>query len=93
MTDEYYVAVKNFNLSWEEIVQLGRNSLEYSFVQADQKQRLLDAYNQTVKAFEEKYSGDWKALIENVNATGSPYAEREFGIKLPLPGGGKVIGD
>ena len=51
MTDEYYVAVKNFNLSWEEIVQLGRNSLEYSFVEADQKQRLLDAYTQAVKDF------------------------------------------
>jgi adenosine deaminase CECR1 len=83
MTDEYYVAVKNFNLSWEEMVQLGRNSLEYSFVQSDQKQRLLDAYNQAVREFEQKYSGDWKALLAAVNATGSPYAEREFGIKLP----------
>jgi adenosine deaminase CECR1 len=89
MTDEYYVAVKNFNLSWDEVVQLGRNSLEYSFVQADQKQRLLDAYNQAIKEFEQKYSGDWKGLIAAVNATGSPYAEREFGIKLPLPGVGK----
>ena len=87
MTDEYYIAVKNFNLSWEEVVQLGRNSLEYSFVQTDQKQRLLDAYNQAIKEFEQKYNGDWKGLVAAVNATGSPYAEREFGIKLVLPGG------
>jgi hypothetical protein len=26
-------------------------------------------------------------LVAAVNATGSPYAEREFGITLPLPGG------
>jgi adenosine deaminase CECR1 len=82
MTDEYFVAVKNFNLSWDEVVQLGRNSLEYSFVQPDQKQRLLDAYNQAIKEFEQKYNGDWKALVAAVNATGSPYAEREFGIRL-----------
>ena len=84
MTDEYFVAVKNFNLSWDEVVQLGKNSLEYSFVQPNQKQRLLDSYVQAVKEFEQRYSGDWRAEVAKVNATGSPYAEREFGIKLPL---------
>ena len=53
MTDEYFAAVKNFNLSWDEVVQLGRNSLEYSFAQSDQKQRLLDSYNQAVREFEQ----------------------------------------
>jgi len=32
MTDEYYTAVTTFHLSWDEIVQLGRNSLVFSFV-------------------------------------------------------------
>jgi len=41
LTDEYYVAVHEFNLSWEELVQMGRNSLKFSFVDEPTKQRLL----------------------------------------------------
>jgi adenosine deaminase CECR1 len=85
MTDEYFVAVKNFNLSWAELTQLARNSLEYSFVQTNEKQRMIDSYFAAVHRFESRYSGDWKSVVASVNATGSPYAAREFGIKLPVP--------
>jgi adenosine deaminase CECR1 len=85
MTDEYFVAVKNFNLSWAELTRLGRNSLEYSFVQPNEKQRMIDSYTSAVQRFESRYSGDWKSVVATVNATGSPYAAREFRIKLPLP--------
>src|SRR6202011_6287022 len=44
MTDEYFVAVREFNLSWEEMVGLGRNSLAHSFLDAATKQRLLTEY-------------------------------------------------
>jgi adenosine deaminase CECR1 len=85
LTDEYFVAVRHFNLSWAELTQLGRNSLEYSFVQSSEKQRLIDSYNAAVQRFESRYSGDWKSVVDAVTATGSPYAAREFGVKLPLP--------
>ena len=85
MTDEYFVAVRHFNLSWAELTQLGRNSLEYSFVQSSEKQRLIDSYKAAVQRFESRYSGDWKSVVDAVTATGSPYAAREFGVKLPLP--------
>jgi adenosine deaminase CECR1 len=85
MTDEYFVAVKNFNLSWAELIQLGRNSLEYSFAQPSEKQRMIDFYAAAVQRFETRYSGDWRSTMASVNATGSPYAAREFGIDLPLP--------
>jgi adenosine deaminase CECR1 len=85
MTDEYFVAVKHFNLSWAELTQLGRNSLEYSFVQSSEKRRLIDSYDQAIHRFENRYSADWKSIVASVAATGSPYAAREFGIKLPLP--------
>jgi adenosine deaminase CECR1 len=40
VSDEFYVAVKEFNLSWEEIVKLSRNSLQFFFDDAGTKQRL-----------------------------------------------------
>jgi adenosine deaminase CECR1 len=51
LTDEYFVAVKEFNLSWSEVVQLGRNSLKHSFVDEPAKQKLLEAYEKRVAAF------------------------------------------
>ena len=51
MTDEYFVAVREFNLSWSEIVQLGRNSLKYSFLEEPAKQKLLAEYEKRVQAF------------------------------------------
>ena len=45
MTDEYFTAVTNFNLTWEEIVQMGRNSLTFSFAEPALKERLLQEYD------------------------------------------------
>jgi adenosine deaminase CECR1 len=55
MSDEFYVAVKEFNLSWEEIVKLGRNSLYYSFLDAPTKERLLAGYDKRMAAFAEAF--------------------------------------
>lgn len=63
MSDEFYVAVKEFNLSWEEIVGLGRNSLYYSFLDAPTKERLLASYDRRVAAFAEEFKRKgWDAL-------------------------------
>jgi adenosine deaminase CECR1 len=63
MTDEFFVAVKEFNLSWEEIVLLGRNSLKYSFVQEPVKQKLLQEYDERITRFAKAFqSKDWEAL-------------------------------
>ncbi len=51
LTDEFYVAVKEFNLSWDEILLLGRNSLQYSFLDTDTKQKLLADYDRRMAAF------------------------------------------
>ena len=55
ITDEFFVAVKEFNLSWEELLLLSRNSLQYSFVEDDIKQQLLDTYNQRAAQFEKQF--------------------------------------
>ncbi len=58
MTDEFFVAVTEFNLSWQEIKMLSRNSLEYSFAQPELKESLLEDFDDRMQKFErqmEKY--------------------------------------
>jgi adenosine deaminase CECR1 len=63
MTDEYFVAVKEFNLSWSEMVQLGRNSLKYAFLDEATKQKLLADYDKRVSAFASKFQkSGWDSL-------------------------------
>jgi adenosine deaminase CECR1 len=63
MSDEFYVAVKEFNLSWEEIVKLGRNSLYYSFLDEPTKQRLLGSYDRRIAAYALQFQKrGWPAL-------------------------------
>ena len=63
MTDEYFVAVREFNLSWEEMVGLGRNSLSHSFLDAATKQRLLAEYDRRVSNFAHQFQAHgWQSL-------------------------------
>jgi adenosine deaminase CECR1 len=65
LTDEYFVAVKEFNLSWEEMVQLGRNSLRYSFLDEPTKQKLLATYEKRVQTFAQQFQAKgWTALAD-----------------------------
>ena len=41
ITDEFYVAVREFNLSWGELVTLSENSLRFSFAPADLREQML----------------------------------------------------
>ncbi|MEM6709444.1 MAG: adenosine deaminase [Pseudomonadota bacterium] len=52
MTDEFYVAVTEFNLSWEEVKQLSRNSLSYSFLEEPVKAAVLDSWTKRIERFE-----------------------------------------
>ncbi len=52
MTDEFFVAVTEFNLSWEEVKLLSRNSLEFSFVDDKSKQEMLLGYEKRIAVFE-----------------------------------------
>jgi adenosine deaminase CECR1 len=63
MTDEFFVAVREFNLSWTEIVQLGRDSLAHSFVDEPTKNRLLAQYDKRIAAFVAQFQkGGWTSL-------------------------------
>jgi adenosine deaminase CECR1 len=63
MSDEFFVAVKEFNLSWEEIVKLGRNSLQYSFLDEPTKQRVLANYDKRIAGFAQQFQKKgWASL-------------------------------
>lgn len=66
LTDEYFVAVKEFNLSWEEMVQLGRNSLKYSFLDEPSKQKLLAEYEKRVQTFAQQFQSKGWAAFKDV---------------------------
>ncbi|MEM9025770.1 MAG: adenosine deaminase [Verrucomicrobiota bacterium] len=86
LTDEYYTAMINFNLSWPELTVLGQNSLTYAFVEETVKSQLLEKYEDNVKAFEAKYSEgtieDALALVDRVDAITYGYAKNKWGIEF-----------
>lgn len=52
MTDEFFVAVTEFNLSWDEIKLLSRNSLQHAFVAPSVKQELLQKFIDRMERYE-----------------------------------------
>ena len=86
MTDEYYTAVTHFNLSWAEIVKIGRNSLAYSFVEAPTKARLLADYDQRIRAFETRFGQgsieDALQALRVVKPVTYGYGLRTFGLSF-----------
>jgi adenosine deaminase CECR1 len=58
ITDEFFVAVREFNLSWEELKQLGRNSLRHAFAPEPLKTELLQRLQIRVESFESTITTD-----------------------------------
>ncbi|HVU23642.1 MAG TPA: hypothetical protein VHE13_05910 [Opitutus sp.] len=90
LTDEYFTAVTTFNLSWDELVAIGRNSLAFSFVQPEVKRKLLAAYATRVAAFEQKYGADASPTLADaleklaaVHPVAYGYAKRTWGLTFP----------
>ncbi|MDA1206155.1 MAG: adenosine deaminase [Proteobacteria bacterium] len=57
MTDEYFVAVREFDLHWHEIRLLLENSLQFSFMPAHEKKRHLEALTERLVDFERQWIG------------------------------------
>ncbi|HUI79021.1 MAG TPA: hypothetical protein VLY24_13940 [Bryobacteraceae bacterium] len=82
ITDEYFTAVTLFHLTWSEIVQMGRDSLRYSFVEPAVKKRLLEEYAEAVAQFGRKYGdGSWAQKLAGVRPEFSGYAARNFAFR------------
>ena len=68
---------------WGEIVQMGRDSLQYSFAEQPVKSRMLKEYGEAVARFELKYgSSDWADRLSAVKPAYSGYATRNFNLGL-----------
>ena len=83
LTDEFYVAVKEFNLSWEEIVLLGRNSLKYSFLDEPTKQRLLAGYDKRVAAFAQQFQKTGWASLSGVRPVTWSFICKHYKVCMP----------
>ena len=51
LTDEFFVAVREFGLSWEELVTLSRNSLSHAFAQAALREQMLEDLDTRLRSF------------------------------------------
>lgn len=51
LTDEFYVAVSEFNLSWDELRNVITNSLSHSFLPEEEKARQLSRLNDAIDNF------------------------------------------
>jgi adenosine deaminase CECR1 len=85
LSDEFYVAVKEFNLSWEEIVKLSRNSLQYSFLDEPTKQRLLADYDRRIAAFAQQFQKRGWAALNDVKPVSYTFLCKHYQV-CQLPG-------
>ena len=83
MTDEYYVAVSRFNLTWKELVTLGENSLKHSFLNDKMKAQMLSDYYGDVEAFQRRLeSSGWKSIAQSANAVTYDYGKNHLNLNL-----------
>ncbi|MFA3792564.1 adenosine deaminase [Aliiglaciecola sp. SL4] len=80
MTDEYYTAVTNFNLSWSELVKVGANSLTFAFVDEETKQQLLADYYQRISQFESAFKAKKMTALKAVQPEIYSYPCKAFKI-------------
>ena len=84
MTDEYYLAVTHFNLSWEELVRLGRTSLEFAFLTGEERAALLASYATELEDFAGSFRGvSTKNRLAQVAPVTYGYGQRYFNLQFP----------
>ncbi len=71
LTDEFYVGVTEFDLTWPEIKKLSRNSLQYAFVTPAVKLELLEDYERNIRKFERRMESGGVAKLGDMPETRS----------------------
>ena len=66
MTDEFFVAVKEFNLSWQEVTELSQNSITHSFLDPGTKTRLSNQLRERLNSFEASFKRDGESSLSDV---------------------------
>jgi len=80
MTDEFFVAVSEFDLSWTEVLTLSRNSLRYSFLEDDEKQRVLALYNKRIERFEKDFRRKGDKVFADAKPPRLGFVCRQYGL-------------
>jgi adenosine deaminase CECR1 len=80
LTDEFYVAVKEFNLSWQEIQSLSENSLQHAFVEDAIKQTLLENYRRRISAFAKRFKSKGIQGLANVQAKNHSFSCKRYKV-------------
>ncbi|MBO6555768.1 MAG: hypothetical protein JJ934_09590 [Pseudomonadales bacterium] len=83
MTDEFFVAVKEFNLSWTEVKRLSENSLKYAFVDAETRDRLLATYRSRIEKFESRMARKGLSGLSDKPALKRGFICRQYEICAP----------
>ena len=82
-TDEVFVAVKRFNLSWTEVQKIAHNSYEFSFTDESTKRKLISNYKSDLKIFANQFSNtNWENVLAKVPAITHGYGRSTLGLKL-----------
>jgi len=83
MTDEFFVAVREFNLSWDEIQQLSENSLKYAFLPEEEKSQLIETYRQRTARFEKRFKKSGISALKASNAPKRAFICNRYDICAP----------
>ena len=82
-TDEVFVAVQRFNLSWAEIQKTAYNSYEFSFAEDSLKCELVQSFKDDLELFEKQFSeSNWQAIVAEVPAVTYGYGRTALKLKL-----------
>ena len=88
LTDEFFVAVREYGLTWAELRALGRNSLAFSFLDQPSKSRLLAEYERRMDEFATDFQRRGPALLDDVQPLRRGFVCRRYGLCAPpLPTG------
>ena len=80
LTDEFFVAVREYGLSWAELRTLGRNSLAFSFLDEATKSRLLTDYERRMDQFAKDFQRRGAALLDDVQPLRRGFICRHYGL-------------
>ena len=83
LTDEFFVAVKEFDLTWQEIRTLSRNSLAYAFLPEAERSALLDRLDDRLARFERAFQRRGDALLAGVEPQYRGFLCRRYAVCAP----------
>jgi len=80
VTDEFFVAVNEYNLSWQEIVMLGENSLRFAFVEDNIKKDLVENYHKRLKKFVKRFRSQGMKSLADVQAKSYSFTCKRYQV-------------